>query len=162
LIEPADLTRIAEAFLFIDGYPEAAVRRAVSTAYYGLFHAIAAGGSALFKVGVDARRHIVRAYDHRSIGAACRHLEERAAKKVRDASPAPDSRLVLVARTFRELREARETADYDLETNLSWDHAAELVAASATACTLIAEIADLPETQALLVAALLPERARRG
>jgi hypothetical protein len=159
LIEPEDLLHAAVEFLFVDGYSEAALRRAVSTAYYGLFHTIAAAGAALFSGPPELRAQIARGYDHASIASACKQLEDALRQRAFDRDT-PDARLVALAIAFRQLREARENADYVLTWDLSWDEAADFVGAAWDAYGRFAPIKTSPEAAAFLVAPLL--RKRRG
>jgi len=88
---------------------EASLRRAVSTAYYALFHLLideAVGNWAI----VRHRSKLGRAFDHGSMKNIC---EDQIKTFHSTGRPALLVRLEEVARTFVELQGARHTADYD-------------------------------------------------
>lgn len=111
-LQPLDLLKTAECLLAgTTGAPsQANLRRAISTAYYALFHHLAKSGADLF---VGATKVV------RSRGAwrqTYRALEHRAAKNACNDGPT----LVLFpqpiadyAYAFRTMQEKRHNADYD-------------------------------------------------
>jgi len=94
--------------------PQINFRRAISAAYYALFHGLASEGADLM-VGRASRRTaryllVYRSYDHGAMLGACRQI------------PAPPSRLGLtqfgqevgsIATAFINLQTQRHRADYD-------------------------------------------------
>jgi hypothetical protein len=98
------------------------LRRAVSTAYYGLFHFLVDRASrSMFGRSNDRRpfRHVLaRAFQHESMARACKPFAGGTLPDpIRRALPAgfavpPDLRSV--AQTFREAQQKRHLADYDL------------------------------------------------
>lgn len=96
---------------------QASLRRAISSAYYALFHLLAdAGASILPGLPIGLRTRARRAFTHRSMQEVCRQF---AAGNLNPATavllPNPlQPELRRVANAFVELQEARHTADYDL------------------------------------------------
>jgi hypothetical protein len=94
----------------------AARRRAVSTAYYALFHACIQLASRRFSNDPDHRLLIYRGFAHTGLLAVCRHFEDpqKAHPELRALieNNTPEG-LQAAAKTFRRLQEARHRADYD-------------------------------------------------
>src|SRR5829696_993111 len=105
-----------------------ALRRAVSSAYYALFHALIADAS-LRTIGGDPEREL----DRHTVSRWYNHGEMRTVSQwvirlARDESVPngvavlfgnPPADLVELARAFIQLQEARHEADYDHTANLS-------------------------------------------
>lgn len=127
-IRPAWLLRLARELV-----PEAAgqgqprntnLRRATSTAYYALFHAIASGAAEhALPAASDAERHSYTRYvSHTSIKAVCGWIAGDAppvhltttVSRLRQNPTLSD-----VAATFLALHEARESADYDHDADMT-------------------------------------------
>ena len=93
-------------------------RRAVSAAYYSLFHRLTGDAVSLLAphVSIVTNHRIHRWFDHGEIKRICaRFTPETLDQPLRSLignSPSPD--LQFVARTFVLLQEARHRADYDL------------------------------------------------
>lgn len=97
---------------------QASLRRAVSTAYYGLFHfLIEEASSALMPASPKGLRATFRrTFEHRTMKSACEAIWRV------QASAAPEALLELplepelraMARVFVDLQAARQSADYDL------------------------------------------------
>lgn len=156
MIGPDDLLDLA-AFDLASIRSEASARRAVSAAYYALFHAFAQAGAKLVTAPADVQARLVRSYDHGAMRSMADEVERRARAK-----ESVDPRLVLVARTLKVLRETREVADYDLAATLSWDLAAVSVAKAIEAVALLRQVESDPATAEYLLMPLLRDRNRRG
>lgn len=101
---------------------QGSLRRAVSTAYYALFHLLIAESTAAM-IGSSAARGpyrnvIGRGFSHRSMLLACRSfgsgtLPDKIRTTLSAAAVIPP-RLSLVAQTFVLLQEQRHRADYSL------------------------------------------------
>lgn len=124
-----------------DGANQIDFRRAVSAAYYAVFHAVAIQtttqilGAATDSSPTAAARLLTRRVSHTAIARAGLEVERlregvpghaatprrRAARDVLEVSGtgAPPDDLVLVAAGLRVLREQREAADYDRDAQLS-------------------------------------------
>lgn len=114
---------------------QASLRRAVSAAYYALFHLLvdAASREVVAGQGRDVlRQRVARALGHAEMKKACQVL-----LKWNPGAPPdplgqlipgpPDPRLVTVADAFVELQQARHEADYDLSRRFSRTDALALV-----------------------------------
>jgi uncharacterized protein (UPF0332 family) len=112
----------------------ALLRRAVSSAYYALFHEISRQAAQQMTPGAvpAAQYTLARFFSHAQITLACSWIAQRGSK----APPAKlkpvvetlrNSSLVPVAEAFYDLRKAREAADYD---HLHKDIAKETVIAT--------------------------------
>jgi uncharacterized protein (UPF0332 family) len=105
---------------------QSSLRRAVSTAYYALFHYLidqscrALLGSNPHQRGF--RRSLARAFSHQSMKEACSCFAAsalpvsvtKALPKGLDSEYRPDPAIKAIATTFRELQLKRHLADYDL------------------------------------------------
>lgn len=94
---------------------QAKLRRAISTAYYALFHTLVGGATDLM-AGANTRgtqRYlaIYRSFEHKRMADACRHVS---AGKLRTETGALfHASLQACANAFVELQENRHEADYD-------------------------------------------------
>jgi hypothetical protein len=95
---------------------QASLRRAVSTAYYALFHLLIQEASANWS-HKDMRVYLARAFEHRTMYDACKRAENAAHPA--SVSPKVVAKLRAVARAFRELQDQRHLADYSNATK--WD-----------------------------------------
>lgn len=99
---------------------QASLRRAVSTAYYSVFHRIAERGAVLMDVQHSRLRPIVRrAFEHSVIRKVAEQLKDGRLPapwaKALDRPPSPH--LVRLGDVFLELQQARHEADYDFGRN---------------------------------------------
>ena len=109
---------------------QASLRRAVSTAYYALFHLLVADGAKrLSPAKSDALRLLIqRAFNHGEMRNVCKSFADghRAAiKNGQPGQPPPATRKLItlpldiqlfgVIQAFIELQEARTEADYNLD-----------------------------------------------
>ena len=79
---------------------QANLRRAVSTAYYALFHLLIADAVTYWKIERQ-RSFLARAFEHRKMKGAC------------NSCSSPNVDLRAVAEAFVELQQSRHLADYD-------------------------------------------------
>lgn len=152
-MNPRELLRLATVLAHeTGGSPRWVARnRAVSTAYYALFHALAElCGREL--VGArrpwPAFRHVYRSLDH---GAARRMLDS-----VRRDVRASEASQRLGA-LFGDLQDQRHAADYDPGYRIARRDLAALVASTSQ---VIAALDDLPRSERKLLAARLIGRTR--
>ncbi len=99
---------------------QASLRRAISSAYYGLFHLLIGEATRVLAPAQPAalRIQLRRAFDHGAMKTVCRQFSARkpaASTAALLAAPIEDE-LVVVARTFVVLQEERHLADYDTGT----------------------------------------------
>jgi hypothetical protein len=118
-----DLLDVAREIALIDGNRprQAALRRAVSTAYYGIFHLLV--GEARKVTGPAApaglRRQIARAFTHATMKQVCAAFatgrKQNLPRSIQSLIVMPmEDELVEIADLFVELQELRHSADYDL------------------------------------------------
>lgn len=124
MIHPEDLIRRANQTLYRGrGRPkEVDLRRAVSDAYYALFHALTAKSARLLVSGgrQPQRAYIRRLYTHSNLKSVCAsYRSNRLPHQLPRCStdPATMSDVRELARAFGELQEARHDADYAHETS---------------------------------------------
>ena len=110
-VNPHDLMEVARALAESGHAPpaQARLRRAVSTAYYALFHCLAAAAADLFigTVRSPAWHRTYRALEHGRARSACRQAQtmREFPVELRD-----------FAEAFVALQKARQEADYALDT----------------------------------------------
>jgi hypothetical protein len=111
---------LEQAFLLLNkeskNPKQASLRRAVSTAYYALFHLLVQEASANWSRS-DTRDYLARAFEHGTMNKACTSAENAA--YAASVSPLVVAKLRSVARAFRELQQQRHLADYSNATK--WD-----------------------------------------
>ena len=128
------------------------LKRAISTAYYALFHAIA-GDSADLLVGVGANRadrawnQAYRAFDHGTAKNACGQLRGLGFP----------STLCDCGAAFVELQQARHSADYDPDHRVRRADALASIALADKAITLL-HASDRRDRKAFAVQLLLKRR----
>jgi len=88
---------------------QASLRRAISTAYYALFHLLTTAAVSNWK-NVWQRPVLARAFEHRRMNDACSRARHKEFPNPKDASV---RHLKGVAKTFGDLQQHRHTADYD-------------------------------------------------
>jgi hypothetical protein len=102
---------------------QASLRRAISAAYYALFHLLteeAANAMCAGSKSADLRMIVRRAFEHTAMKNAAKGFGAGNPAEVWKpllAAPSPD--LQRVARSFVDLQEARAQADYDLSLHFS-------------------------------------------
>ena len=94
---------------------QASLRRAVSTAYYALFHLLISEAVANWNV-VSLRAALGRAFDHGVMKAASNRIQDTRQFSFTGEDPAVVAALRAVAKTFAQLQEKRHIADYDNTT----------------------------------------------
>ena len=139
------------------------LRRAVSTAYYGLFHFLVNHACrAVLGTSNDLRPYrniLARAYQHGVMASACKSFAGTTLpKSIQKRLPAgfkvpPD--LTCVAQTFRDAQEKRHLADYDPGQHFRRSDVLALIRDIEDAITSFSNIQRLPETKFFLVALLV-------
>ena len=173
-IRPGDLFNHARLLLLVGDarirlpFPQETTvtcRRAVSSAYYALFHAITLASASLFAPSDDSRYELVRWYRHGDLkrvtawihgGSPPEGLEHNV-----DALRA-DERVRTISASFQRLSKAREDADYNHTAAFDQNYALDLVGMAKRAADLVEgpAFADSPEGRQFL--GLLALRARGG
>lgn len=91
---------------------QVSLRRAVSSAYYALFHLLVAETVSNWR-NPEQRTLLGRSLDHRQMKAACRRMRNLPQSAWPGVEPATLEAMQLVASAFAELQEQRHIADYD-------------------------------------------------
>src|SRR5436309_216645 len=101
---------------------QANLRRAVSAAYYSVFHLLLEEGSKQFVADENLRCLISRSFSHGDMKAAAIPFSTGRALPVYVANAFPGSipvEIKRIAQTFIDLQQARHEADYDLLKSLT-------------------------------------------
>lgn len=148
---------------------DADLRRAVSACYYALFHAITADAAAqAAQAGTPALRAMLqRSISHAQLAKVCELFSrplDRISDPWRTVIEVPSGeRLLGVARTFRELQDARHDADYNPIAKFDLALAEYWHARAVDAYETWKDVRHTPNGAAFLVAVLLHEKlSKRG
>ncbi|SPF54899.1 conserved hypothetical protein [Candidatus Sulfopaludibacter sp. SbA4] len=114
---------------------QVSLRRAISTAYYALFHLLVSEAILNWKRAQD-RDDLARMFEHTNMRTACAHKRDELNaefKRIQETAPPTHDLTVkrhlhLVAETFVEMHQWRENADYDYSTTWVRSDVAALVA----------------------------------
>jgi len=132
---------------------EASLRRAVSTAYYALFHVLISDATKNWK-RVDQRHALARSFEH----GRMRSASEKIGKPQNSPPSSVDDHLRLVAATFVEAQQNRHTADYDNSNQWTRVEVLTQIAAVEAAFQSWRIIRDEPSAQACLFSLLVKDR----
>jgi hypothetical protein len=103
---------------------ESELRRAVSTAYYALFHLLIHEGTARLVARSSLRSRVARTFEHKFMSAVCKEfgalLPNPAGLYVHNSGSVIPAGVVTIASEFVTLQDARLSADYD--TAIIWSH----------------------------------------
>lgn len=137
------------------------LRRAISTAYYAAFVALASQASVGYPSGA-AKNAVLRLVSHSAARGACKDLTNTGTVRWLPGHPKCHSDLLLFARNFESLYDLRHLADYDheysctkSETLTAIERAEGAIEAPASARRLCPEQLDI-----LCVATLADDRGR--
>ena len=136
---------------------QASLRRAVSTAYYALFHLLINACVANWKQK-DLRATLGRAFDHSSMKSASNRIRDSRQFPFTGEEPRVVSNLRHVAKTFAELQEQRHVADYDNAKFWTKTEALSQVSSVQQAFQYWNNIATEPIAQAYLISLLVKKR----
>ena len=136
---------------------QASLRRAVSTAYYALFHLLISACVANWK-RQDLRPALGRAFDHSSMKSASNRIQDKGLFPFRNEDPLVVANLRHVAKTFAQLQEQRHVADYDNTKFWTKTEALSEVSAVQLAFQSWKKIATEPIAQAYLISLLVKRR----
>ncbi len=153
---------VARAFMEIE------VRRAISAAYYGLFHSLAEDGAvqAVSSEHPFLRARVQRAFDHGQMKRVCIAVRDWKPASSQSAWPSlfddePHPHLRFVAASFVELQEARHLADYDCSREIPWTEGARFVGMASTARRQWRELRENRDAAVFMTALLLDTRLNR-
>jgi uncharacterized protein (UPF0332 family) len=150
-----------QAFMLVRKEPskpkQASLRRAVSTAYYALFHLLIDACVANWKRR-DFRAELGRAFIHSEMKKASNRIQDRGQFPYTGEDPQVVSALKYVAKTFVQLQDKRLTADYDNGTFWTKTEALSLVASAQKAFRFWDGVATEKIAQAYLISLLVRKR----
>lgn len=140
---------------------QANLRRAVSSAYYALFHLLTSEASALYAEEPSMASRINRTHNHTDIKEASLMFARNNLPKAIQAAGGgyttpPD--LKLVASSFLNLQEARHEADYDLSRTFSRQEALGLVESARQAFEAWSRVRRTDDARVYLASFLLLKR----
>lgn len=155
-----DLLQVCDTLLNADKVTEAHTGRAVSTAYYAVFHHVCCSSANLLIGGDDtfltrAKTHMRRSIQHTELKGRMQHAH-KAGKDLNF----PD-KLVSFANTFCELQKDRHNADYDPLNQFSKADALAKVEGAKTAIRDFDSV-DEKDRRAFLVWMLLERPKKRA
>jgi len=134
-------------------------RRAVSAAYYALFHHITDSAATLIAPNVpsDTNHRIQRWFEHAEMKKICgRFMQAKLDRPLLDLiGDAASFNLQNVASSFIKLQEARHGADYDLSYSLTTKEARQLILLSVGAMASWDRIANSAEANIFLLSLLM-------
>lgn len=146
------------------GVGQACFRRAISTAYYALFHLLVSEASGNWRQEID-RPLLGRLFGHGKMKAACFAIPGADPKSTRQIPPfdqrTPEDHLRAVARIFLEAQFERETADYDLSRDVTMVDAGDQIERVADAFKSWDAIRGGPDAQRFLLDLLGPRQEKR-
>ena len=139
-------------------YAQADLRRAVSTAYYALFHLLISE-TALNWSRDSSRDAFGRMFDHAQMRKASQRLSDSRLFPFSSEDPALVKNLKTVAQAFVQLQDKRHVADY--HNGIRWSHTESLqeVATARQAFLVWASIRNENIAQEYLVSLLIKSRA---
>ena len=126
---------------------QATLRRAISTAYYGLFHFLIEESTALLfgtgQVDTAFRQMAARAFIHGKMKSVCAEFVKTNPKQVHSLLQpfwqrfgiANNHQAPLIAKDFIDLQDERHTADYDLTVSFSRQDALNAITRAERALT---------------------------
>lgn len=160
---PDELLDLARRIADMDGeYPrQASLRRAVSTAYYALFHFVIDEATANWSPS-EFRPLFGRVFEHGKMKQACYKFSGgKSVIPPFEMRATPADHLRFVARTFVEAQEQREDADYDVELQWSRKEVDAQIDSVADAFRSWMAVRGQPDAQEFLVMLLGPKQRRR-
>jgi uncharacterized protein (UPF0332 family) len=136
---------------------QASLRRAVSSAYYAVFHLMVSEAVANWS-RVPLRAALGRAFDHNIMKAASNRIQDGRQFPFTGEDPKVVAALKAVAKTFAQLQQERHVADYDNTTFWSRTEALAQVKSAEQAFATWKPIREEPIAQAYLVSLAVKKR----
>ncbi len=162
---PEQLISQAEFLLREAAINEGNVRRAVSSAYYALFHLLIRDVVLNWK-HADQHARLARSFDHKRMKDASTAILKEMGNIASQSTAGADAeqqaacfRLSTVAQAFVDLQQARHKADYDIGEPFSTVDAAADVAQARLAFATWADVRDEPLAQRYLYSLLFRDRS---
>jgi hypothetical protein len=143
---------------------QASLRRAISAAYYALFHLLIDEAAKVLTRSKPAtlRAQVRRAFAHVEMKDVCKSLIRKDSKIVKVLPMPIEAELASVASAFVDLQEARHKADYDFSIPVNRVEALQKVSTVKKAFADWAVIRKSPNAAAFLTALLLQKRWAKG
>ena len=147
---------------------QASLRRSVSASYYALYHMLIDEAVARMFRGGDRsalRDCMARAFSHQNMLKVARQFASKAvASKLNPAlnGQLPRPELVIVAKAFLDLQQARHEADYDRAARFARPQALELLQQTRKAFLGWQRVRGSPQADAFLAALLAFDSLRGG
>lgn len=139
-------------------------RRAISSAYYGLFHAVTLTAAAVIAQSEGVRHEIVRWFNHRDVQAVAAWVggshPPGLAGAIADLQS--DARVRSVSDAFQRLYAARRDADYSHDVSFRQSDVREFVTIAQEAVDLVQEPSFATGPAGRLFLGLVALRARGG
>jgi len=136
---------------------QASLRRAVSTAYYALFHLLIHEATLNWK-RVGQRALLARFFEHGKMKKACEKQRADCARYINSPAPGPDLNLMTnlykVVDTFSQSQQQRHSADYDNSKVWTRTEVLTLIQLVEEAFDSWKKIRELDDTQAFLITLL--------
>ncbi len=155
-----DLLQLAQDLANLDeaNPRQASLRRAVSTAYYALFHLLVTEATLNWS-RVELRPELGRVFDHGNMKSASERSVSRSKAEMKELPPASAERTILqhlhtVAATFGQAQQKRNDADYDTSNEWNRTDVFKQIDAVAAAFNSWKAIREEPKAQAYLVSLL--------
>ncbi|CAN5564509.1 hypothetical protein BH10PLA2_BH10PLA2_39160 [soil metagenome] len=125
---PIHIELLALAREMVDRNPAAPVeselRRAVSTAYYALFHLLIHEGTARLVAKANLRSRVARTFEHKFMSAVCKEfgalLPNTTGQYIHGSGTVIPAGVITIAAEFVTLQDARLSVDYD--TAIVWEY----------------------------------------
>ena len=136
---------------------QASLRRAISSAYYALFHLLIAEAVSKWKITTQ-RPQLSRIFEHARMNGASERLLNVKVFPFTGQDPEVVGHLKKIATTFSQLYEQRQTADYDIATQWSRTEVLALIDSVAEAFRSMKAIRDQPIMNDYLLSLFLKER----
>lgn len=141
---------------------QADLRRAVSTAYYALFHLLIRAATEAVVGDRGLRALVPRAFDHGEMRAVCKAFASGSVPPpVQPLVPALPADLKAVAQAFPELQDARHQADYDPVAAVNRTTAVDRVRQAVDAFAAWERVKGEPVATVFLVPLLIGKRWNR-
>jgi uncharacterized protein (UPF0332 family) len=152
---------LQQALLLVHKEPrsprQASLRRAVSAAYYSLFHLLVSEAVANWG-RANLRAALGRAFDHGNMKAASNRLQDPRQFPFVGQDPRAVAALRSVGKTFAQLQEKRHIADYDNTTFWTRTDALSQIKSAEQAFAIWRSIRNEQIAQAYLVSLIVKKR----
>lgn len=136
---------------------QANLRRAVSAAYYALFHLLTSESARRLTPAAPPRlmSQVSRAFEHATMRHVCKSLLTPGSALITTFRLSPTDDLREVAEAFSSLQDARHMADYDLSSNLDRNDAVLKIRLAESAFAAWRRMRAKDEANVFLVALLM-------